>query len=783
MAENECIATIQTVDSAQVYIKERYSDTIGLATSILGQVLLGTIRGTKRKKEVIKLCVKDTKQQFADRVAENPRMEIEFMQKICSVEHPHFVSFIDAVEDKKLYCICLEYVSGGDMCTYLQNLRCGLANEQAIKYTVQLAKAVYFMHENGYCHLDLSLENVLLDKKKDVVKICDFGLCRRFPNGDSSALFPAATIRPGKKGYMAPEVYAYQRFNGEKADVFSLGVLIFILLTGFPPFTTPNASDKCFQYMYYGKLEWLLKQWKLNDIINAQCRDLLSKIFCHPKKRITVKEMLQHPWLNQNIYEIDAEILAFQMASTSMAQPVSPVNSQQSESEAGCVTTDGTDKASLRTKPSSPPPAATIPPSSTPSQTTSASISASSAASSSPSICTSASISTSTSSLPTKKRKSITTIVKKKRLSKSKKPANQQQRESTSSSSSSTSSNTAATATATRGTSSRQEQASKVSTNSNVANSASKGRRRPKSKSIALINFGRLTIDESDTLLSDVEAVVVSSPRSREQPRSDHDHKREYKKSTRSRSLSYSKHYAMPYSLDGLRSKHSASNHNKHTTTTNAKQIRHGSVSSIREDSPASTMSNHSNHSRHSTNSDDCKSSAASQHSKVVRRKTRTKSESQSNANMRDEAGTANHASSVIMIDGQPVRLTDTAMISKKLASSNQNTSDNNNSSNNDDDEFDNDDRKEGDYETYAYHERNSVVSHDSEEERRFSITSQDAGHANSPHLDYCTTSKPSDAPLELPDDANPDTEPAIAANNATSTAASSSSSPSHPPV
>lgn len=150
---------------------------------------------------------------------------------------------------------------------------------------------------------------------------------------------------------------------------------------------------------------------------------------------------------------------------------------------------------------------------------------------------------------------------------------------------------------------------------------------------------------------------------------------------------------------------------------------------------------------------------------------------------MRDEAGTANHASSVIMIDGQPVRLTDTAMISKKLASSNQNTSDNNNSSNNDDDEFDNDDRKEGDYETYAYHERNSVVSHDSEEERRFSITSQDAGHANSPHLDYCTTSKPSDAPLELPDDANPDTEPAIAANNATSTAASSSSSPSHPPV
>merc|ERR1712154_193950 len=132
-----------------------------------------------------------------------------------------------------------------------------------------------------------------------------------FPNGDINEPFNAATIRPGKKGYMAPEIYAYQRFNGEKADVFSLGVLIFILLTGFPPFNTPNASDKCFQYIYYGKLEWLLKQWKLNEIIDEECRDLLGKIFCHPKKRITIKEMLKHPWFDQNIYDIDQEILSY----------------------------------------------------------------------------------------------------------------------------------------------------------------------------------------------------------------------------------------------------------------------------------------------------------------------------------------------------------------------------------------------------------------------------------------------------------------------------------------
>merc|ERR1712003_513485 len=89
------------------------------------------------------------------------------------------------------------------------------------------------------------------------------------------------------------------------------GVLIFILLTGFPPFTTPNASDKCFQFMYYGKLEWLLKQWKLNEIIDSECRDLLSKIFCHPKKRISIKQMLEHEWMNQNMCDVEEEMAQY----------------------------------------------------------------------------------------------------------------------------------------------------------------------------------------------------------------------------------------------------------------------------------------------------------------------------------------------------------------------------------------------------------------------------------------------------------------------------------------
>eukprot|EP01083_Nonionella_stella_P043477 117269_1 len=134
MAENEARTdSVRKVSLAQSYIKDKYSDTIGLATSILGQVLLGTLKGSKRKKEVIKLCLKDMKNEFSDRVAEDPLNEIEFMRNVCDCHHPNFVRFIDAVEDNKLFCICIEYVIGGDMCTYIQNIGTGIENNRAKK--------------------------------------------------------------------------------------------------------------------------------------------------------------------------------------------------------------------------------------------------------------------------------------------------------------------------------------------------------------------------------------------------------------------------------------------------------------------------------------------------------------------------------------------------------------------------------------------------------------------------------------------------------------------------
>jgi len=478
--------SVRRVDSAQQYIKGKYSSTVGLATSILGKVLLGTLKGSKRRKEVIKLCLKDIEQQFADRVAEDPRMEIEFMKAICSGGHPNFVRYIDSVEDRKRYCIVMEHVAGGDLCTHIQNLNHGIPDARSRRYAAQLAKAVYHMHCTGYCHLDLSLENVLWDKKADLLKICDFGLCRKL-DSDADALFDSATIRPGKKGYMAPEIYAYQKFSGTKADVFSLGVLIFILLTGFPPFTTPNASDKCFQLMYYGKLEWLMEQWKLTDIISADCRALLARIFCPPKKRISLKEMLQHPWLGLDIDEVEKERMRYTASAT-------PSSSDESNEASNLSAGDNKEQS-----PTASPAPAPAPP---PAKKEPVAVKVAAAAAVAPVAVAAAAIVTRVkanqacstqrrASTEGKKRKSMT-IVKKKRLSKGNVKGKVRKKSIVK-------------------TNNSKVSASVHGNEVSPQQQGTQSRRRPKSNSIAFLPFlGGVSIHESATLPAEFGAVTVS---------------------------------------------------------------------------------------------------------------------------------------------------------------------------------------------------------------------------------------------------------------------------------
>ncbi|ETO08627.1 hypothetical protein RFI_28760 [Reticulomyxa filosa] len=355
---------LRFLDDIKFFVRNTYSHTIHLQKSLLGEVILGTVKignggngfepydskiqsyltnaiGSEAKKSnnsgdlanavdvsvslssvslpspspssslllplplplahekhVIKICDKSVWRQLNDHVLENPLMEIELMQNLCVGNscYPYFTNEC---------AYSLFRLFEGDLCNYIQ-AHGAFEFERARRYAKQITLAVEHLHKHGYCHLDLSLENILLDQKTDTVKLCDFGLCRKMLSNKKA--FEAASIRPGKKSYIAPEVYNYSPFYGDKADIFSLGVIYFILFCGFPPFHKPCLNDTCFRYVYDKDINVLLEKWQLTHVITPQCVDILNKIFVPDSKRIGMQELLAHPfWVGVQLNELDSQ--------------------------------------------------------------------------------------------------------------------------------------------------------------------------------------------------------------------------------------------------------------------------------------------------------------------------------------------------------------------------------------------------------------------------------------------------------------------------------------------
>jgi len=180
------------------------------------------------------------------------------------------------------------------------------------------------------CHLDISLENLLIKNATFVpldaeetqftvnsnvqIKLCDFGLAEVF-EGDS---FECAKFC-GKTNYKAPEVYAKERaFDARKADVWSLGVVLFCMLVGSPPYNKPSESDQAYLYVKNGIIDQLLFQWERNHFITLKVLDLLHKMLQFEEdERLLVEDVLRHPWLALYFNKYKAQMLKKSMVQKS----------------------------------------------------------------------------------------------------------------------------------------------------------------------------------------------------------------------------------------------------------------------------------------------------------------------------------------------------------------------------------------------------------------------------------------------------------------------------------
>ncbi|XP_060528371.1 death-associated protein kinase related-like isoform X2 [Cylas formicarius] len=185
--------------------------------------------------------------------------------------------------------LVLELAAGGELQHILDGGQC-LGEIEARKAMKQILEGVSFLHDRNIAHLDLKPQNLLLSvtDRCDDIKLCDFGI--------SKVLQPGVTVREilGTVDYVAPEVLSYEPIS-LSTDIWSIGVLAYVLLSGFSPF---GADDKQQTFLNISKCALSFEPEHFDDVSSAAIDFIKTALIVDPRKRPSVHELLDHPWIS-----------------------------------------------------------------------------------------------------------------------------------------------------------------------------------------------------------------------------------------------------------------------------------------------------------------------------------------------------------------------------------------------------------------------------------------------------------------------------------------------------
>ncbi|XP_029445236.1 SNF-related serine/threonine-protein kinase [Rhinatrema bivittatum] len=200
------------------------------------------------------------------------------------VQHPNIVRLYEVIDTQtKLYLI-LELGDGGDMFDYIMKHEEGLSEELAKKYFAQIVHAISYCHRLHVVHRDLKPENVVFFEKQGLVKLTDFGFSNKFQPGKK------LTTSCGSLAYSAPEILLGDEYDAPAVDIWSLGVILFMLVCGTPPFQEANDSETLTMIMDC--------KYTVPVHVSKDCKDLITRMLQRdPKRRASLEEIENHPWL------------------------------------------------------------------------------------------------------------------------------------------------------------------------------------------------------------------------------------------------------------------------------------------------------------------------------------------------------------------------------------------------------------------------------------------------------------------------------------------------------
>ncbi|XP_010617689.1 maternal embryonic leucine zipper kinase isoform X2 [Fukomys damarensis] len=215
-----------------------------------------------------------------------PRVKTE-IDALKNLRHQHICQLYHVLETAKKIFIVLEYCPGGELFDYIIS-QDRLSEEETRVVFRQIVASVAYVHSQGYAHRDIKPENFLFDEYHKI-KLIDFGLCAK-PKGNKDYHLQTCC---GSLAYAAPELIQGKSYLGSEADVWSMGILLYVLMCGFLPFDDDNvmALYKKIMRGKYDVPKWLSP----NSILLLQ-----QMLQVDPKKRISMKNLLNHPWIMQD---------------------------------------------------------------------------------------------------------------------------------------------------------------------------------------------------------------------------------------------------------------------------------------------------------------------------------------------------------------------------------------------------------------------------------------------------------------------------------------------------
>ncbi|XP_042195716.1 calcium/calmodulin-dependent protein kinase type II subunit delta isoform X1 [Callorhinchus milii] len=248
---------------------------------------------------VVRRCMKiSTGQEYAAKIINTKKLSARDHQKlerearICRLlKHPNIVRLHDSISEEGCHYLVFDLVTGGELFEDIV-AREYYSEADASHCIQQILEAVLHCHQMGVVHRDLKPENLLLASKMKgaAVKLADFGLAIEV-QGDQQAWFGFA----GTPGYLSPEVLRKDPY-GKPVDMWACGVILYILLVGYPPFWDED-QHRLYQQIKAGAYDFPSPEW---DTVTPEAKDLINKMLTiNPAKRITATEALKHPWICQ----------------------------------------------------------------------------------------------------------------------------------------------------------------------------------------------------------------------------------------------------------------------------------------------------------------------------------------------------------------------------------------------------------------------------------------------------------------------------------------------------